>query len=599
MDVGAATLGWQRWAVLTIIVGTAWVVWPSIDDSFSLPKATLLVVGAVFLLWAAAVRASWERRVVLPRTPLAVAVATFGLALVAVTVTSTSRLESVVGQYRQYSGLGSYLACLVACIATARAFRPVQIILVLRAFAVGLVGVAGYATLQLLGADPFGWGDGNQIASSLGNTNFAAGWVAIALAPAVVLALHPEETVRWRVVGACAAVLGLLVVIQTESFQGPVAGFAALAVALAGVVLVLRPMPRLWTRRNVAAGGLLALVLLAVGAVVAWPTVDRALDEGLYDRWAFWEAALDVFGDHPLVGTGLDTFHNQFLTRRPIGHVGNNGGAVHDVPLDMLANGGLVLFVPFLAVLVLTGVTLVRTWRRDDATSNRLLVVGVTGAWVGYLVQSLVSIDRPALAITHWVLVGAALALADARQWTVRLPVRELGRSQRGASWLVPAAVATVLALLALVPLTRPLRAGMAVAAAEDHRRQGDIVAAVREVERGRDLAPWEAAHTYFAARIHAVAGDREQAIAAAEDGARLESGDPSYAILAADLHDALGQEERSADWWREAVRRDPWGSSTVQRAWAAAQERGDDEEADRLSGRLDRIARGGYRVGF
>lgn len=599
MDLAAATLRWERWIVVATVVGTAWVVWPSIDDSFSLPKATVLVVGSLLLLWAAVVRWVWERRVLLPRSALSIAVVAFGVAMVIATLTSTSPLESVVGQYRQYSGLATYLACAVACLATARAFRGVEVVVLLRAFAVGLLGVAGYATLQRLGPDPFGWGDGNQIASSLGNTNFLAGWVAIALAPALVLALHPEEGPLWRGLGFGAAALGSLVVIQTESFQGPVAGSAAAAVALIGVLAVRRPMASRWTRRNVAVAASAIVALAVAGAVILWPTIDRSLDEGLYDRWAFWEASLDVFGDHPLVGTGPDTFHNQFLTRRPIGHVGNNAGAVHDVPLDMLANGGLLVFVPYLSVLLLTGMSLVRAWRRTHDSSMRILVVGVAGAWVGYEVQASVSIDRPALAIAHWVLVGAALALSAGSSWTITLPVRDLARSQRGPAWLAGAAVATVLAVSALFPLTRPLRAGMAVASAEEHRQRGDVAAAVRDVERGRDLAPWEASHTYYAARIHAAAGDRDRSIAEVEAGARLEAGDPSYAVLVAELHASIGQERRSGFWWREAVRRDPWGFSTVVAARAAAEARGDEGETERLTRRLDRIGRGGYEVGF
>lgn len=594
-EIAAATLRWQRWLVLAALVGTAWLVWPAGEDNFSLPKATFLVLVALAIAWAGVIRWCWSRRLVAPRSPVLVAVAVFGLGMVVATFTSTTPIQSVVGQYKQFGGLSTYLACIVVFLAAMRAFEPEHVILVLRAFVVAMLGVAGYGLLQVVGADPADWSDTSQIVATMGNSNFAAGWLAIALAPCAVLTFRRREPAPWRVAATVGLVAGLVVLLATDSFQGPIAGGVSLLVAAATVVEVRRPLEHLWTRRNVLLAGGVVVVVGALALVVGWSFLRESMDQGLYDRRAFWSAAWDVFGDEPLTGTGPDTFHNQFLPRRPVGHVGNNAGAAHDVPLDMLANGGLVVALPYLAILGLTGVAFVRLWRRTEGDA-RLIIGGLAGAWAGYVVQSLVSIDRPGLVTTHWVLAGIAAGLASSENWVLSLPGADRRRPQ-GAAWLVPAGVVTVAAVAALFPLTRPVRAEMLVARADEELARRELEPAIEHVERGMDLAPWEASYTYVATRIYAAAGRRDEAIAAAEEGARLEPGDGTYAVFAAQALTALGAEDRATQWWEEAIRRDPWGSTTVYEATLAAGRRKDLDTIEALLQRYTRISKSGRPI--
>lgn len=596
-QISAATLRWQRRLVLAAIVGTAWLVWPVGDDNFSLPKATFLVLTATAIVWAGIVRWCWARRVVLPRSPLLIAVALFGAGMVIATLTSTEPLQSVVGQYKQYGGLSTYLACIVVFFAAMRAFEPEHVVLVLRAFVVAMLGVAGYGILQILDADPAQWSDGNQIVSSMGNSNLAAGWLAIALAPCVVLAVRRLEPMLWRVAALVGAVGGAVVLLATDSFQGPIAGGASVLVAAAAVMHVRRPLARFWTRRNLLLAVGTVVVIGALTLVVGASFIRGSLDSGLYDREAFWSAAWEVFGDEPLTGTGPDTFHNQFLPRRPVGHVGNNAGAVHDVPLDMLANGGLVVALPYLAILGLTAVAFVGLWRRTEGDA-RLIIGGLAGAWVGYVVQSLVSIDRPGLVTTHWALVGIVAGLGSTENWVLSLPGATADpRARQSAGWLVPAGLATVLALASLFPLTRPIRAASLVDRANDELAKQRFGAAIDHVERGIELAPWEATYQYHAARIYAAAGGREEAIAAAEESARLKPGDGSYAVFAAQALTALGAGDRAVRWWEDAIRRDPWGSTTIWEATLAAGRRRDLDTVEDLLQRYTRISTGGRPI--
>jgi putative inorganic carbon (HCO3(-)) transporter len=591
VDVTSATLRWQRWLLVGTVLVTPLLVNRRSNDNFSLPQATFVVLAAVALLWVAVVRVSWWRRLVVPRSPVVFAAAVFAAGIIVATLTSTSRLQSVVGQHGQYTGLAQYLACVVLLVAAARAFTAGTVVWLLRALAGAMLGVGGYAVVEKLGFDPFGiHGGSTQIVSTLGNSNFLAGWVGMAVGPCLVLACLRREHPAWRVVGAAGVVLGLVAAQASGSFQGPITAGASLLAAAAGVVAVRRPLQRWWTRRNVIVAVMVVVVVTAAGLAVGGSFVRRSIDNGLYDRKAFWRAAIGVVADHPLTGTGPDTFHNQFLTRRPSGSAGENAGAVHDVPLDLLANGGLVTGLPYLAFLGFTAMAIVRALRRSEG-EHRLVVAGLAAAWTGYLVQSLVSIDKAPLAATHWVLAGAFVALTAGPPVTWTLPGALDGRrqAQRGGGWLVPVGLASVAALAALVPLTRPIRADAAVHAAS---RTTDAAVAIDRVERGIALAPWEADHTYFAARIYVQAERPSEALAVAEKGARLQPGDDTFAKFAAQVAGVVQNHGRAHIWWVEAIRRNPPYTASIQiEAAYAAGERKDRRDIAYWVGRIRTVS--------
>jgi hypothetical protein len=80
--------------------------------------------------------------------------------------------------------------------------------------------------------------------------------------------------------------------------------------------------------------------------------------------------------------------------------------ASHNVPLDMFAFGGWPLFLSYLAIVGLTVISIVRVIIRSKTYDT--LFVSMTVAWLGYQLQSLISINQIGLAIWGWIL-GASL----------------------------------------------------------------------------------------------------------------------------------------------------------------------------------------------
>ncbi|MCU1380781.1 MAG: O-antigen ligase protein [Acidimicrobiales bacterium] len=592
--VVARTLRWQRVGAAVAVSGSALVVWPADGDIFALPKATWIVLGALVCLAVGAGRAVRERQVVVPTAPTVIAAAAFVVALGVTTLTSTTPMQSFVGQYSQYSGFAVYTASVVLFLTVVRAHDERTLPdLVLAVVGVAVL-VTAYGFLQWAGADPVHWDNNNQLVSTLGNSNFLAGWIGIAFPLCLGTALAPSLPTGWRAVGGLTALAIVPLAIGTDAFQGPA------TVGVAGVVFLLLVFAtgaiRLPAALRGRRGAAVAVVLVLLAAPVAAKVLGSGIDQGLLERRHFWHVAVEVFEEHPVLGTGPDTFHNQFLSRRPAAHAAisssKNAGAAHDVPLDLLAGGGVLVGGAYLAFVGLVGWRLVVAIRRR--TAPPWLVAGVGAAWVAYQTQSLVSIDKPPLSVLHWALAGAVVVLSGpvpTRTWS--LPGRpERRHSQAPVSTIVAIAVVTVLALVAGWFTTRPFRADLAAidGRRDIQRKQGDSAEA--DLDRARRLAPWESTYTYDQVRLYSLANVATKAMAAAVAGARLEPGDSSYALVAANVADASGNHAEARKWFDKALRRDPFGLTLLLDAATSAAKAGEASRAGRLIDRALAVSR-------
>ena len=580
MDAAIATLRAQRAVVMATIALTAVAVNLGDADVFTIPKATVLWCGAVVVLALAAIRWAWARQVAVPAEPAALAVVAFVAGMAVTTLTSSTPMQSLVGQYTYNAGFATYAAGAVLFAAVLRANKPELMPALVRTYVAAAVVVLGYALLQVAGLDPADWSRQDQVFSTMGNPNFLAGWCGVVVPLGAWVALRADERPPWRVAGAAVAVAGLLVAFATASFQGPV----AVAAGVAAFVLLTYRVPR--RLLAIAAAG--AVVVL----VVAGPRIVDEIDEGLLEREHFWSVAIDVGLDHPVLGTGPDTFHNEFLPRRSAEHAAipasRNAGAAHDVPLQLFAGGGLLVLLPYLAFVALVAVRLAQGLRRLDDPGRRTLLAALGAAWIGYQVQSLVSIDKPAAVVASFVLSAAVLVVAAPLRWKeVVLPGG--GRPVLDvppATWVVTAA-AVVAGLVGLWFALVPQRADLANEKGVRVGKRGDLAAAEVELERARRLAPWEARYVFDLVRLRQITGDADGAIAEAEAGARLEPGDSSYALFAARTAGAAGRFELASEWFDEALRRDPYGLDVLEAAAEHEARNGDPERAAALADRL------------
>lgn len=562
--------------------------WRGTKEAFNLPRATAMWTIALIVVVVIAGAVAFRGRVRIPSNATVIAGGLFAAALLVATVAAGDRVEAVLGSYARYNGAASYLAYLVLFVAVQIAYDSASLYRLAQVSTVvlGLVGLYGFT--QVAGFDFVGWPPdaGEPRFSTLGQTNFAAGYVGICLPVSLAVLACRSSTRRWVVVGAAVSVLAVTYSVATRAFQGPVTiavGVAFFLIVAARAWPAWRRLPR-WAW---AAGLLVGLLALGIGAASA---PAGSLD-GLDERSMLWRAALTMSGDEPIFGSGVASYAASFAEARPTKHAIEYGIALadsaHNVLLDLLVGGGLLLALAYLAFVIAVGSRLFAALRTAEG-DRRLLLAGFGGGWLAYQVQSMVSIDVPPLALHHFVW-GAAIVVLSSQQAprAIVTPARPMVGYRAAFAGIVAVAVLT------LLPLTRPLRADMAAHRSAEAFRSGDTAVAIRELDNATDLAPWEGA--YWADKVGLMQQLRRpaDAILAGATAAEESPGAVGYRLGTAQLAAAVGDEKTAWLWFDEAVESDPEDPAVLLPAGRYALSVGRTEEAVNLLERLNNIRPG------
>lgn len=574
----------QRAVLLAVPALAAILFWTPGLDNFDMMKWTVVVLAAAAVGITGAARIFVRGRAELPWGPVAWAVAAFLVGLVAATVTSDAPVVSLLGVHRRYSGLLLYASCALLLVAVLRRFDERSASSLALAIAAGAVGMTLYGLLQLVGADPFPFeGRYSGIFSTVGNPNFAAGYLGATLPLVLWPALAPRRTLGVRLLAVGLAAAQLVALMATNSSQGFFSAGAGLGVlALAWALAQERPWSRPAAAGLLVAGGL-AAVTAAAGLAGAGPLSVLARQRSFELRTYYWQTALSIFRDQPLLGAGLDRYGVNYRLHRPLGAILTSdlpatNDAAHNVVLQMFSAGGLVLGLAYLSVLGCTAWALVQGLQRHRG-ERRLLLGALGGAWLGYQAQSMVSIDVPALAALHWVLAGAVLVVAGTppvREVVVRPGVVAAAKrasgggkgKQRGATQQrgkasvrdgrIATGAAAVLGLVAVYALTLPLRADTAAGAALREEAAEDFEGAQADVDRAIDLAPWEFQYWFERGRYHVATEDYRDALAAYIASAERAGGDLKPVLAAARAARVAGQNQLTEQWYQEALEIEP-----------------------------------------
>jgi tetratricopeptide (TPR) repeat protein len=337
-----------------------------------------------------------------------------------------------------------------------------------------------------------------------------------------------------------------------------------------------------WARRGlfglavvVAVGG--AVTVLAVLSGIG-PAQRIAGASSLTAREWYWSSALSMWRQHPVVGVGLDRFGAHYRSVRPsaAADVSNYSDAAHSVPLHLLATGGLLLGLAYLAVVALVAWALVTGLRRL-AGEERLLLAALGGAWTAYQAQSLVSIDEPGLAVTHWVLASAVVAVSTPRLYERRLPGAVEPRVRKGRRADVAPAPPTVWSAGTVTICTLAGLAGV--------------------IAFWFALEPLRANYAARGASVALASGDGDTAFAKLNAATRIAPYEGSYWLQRGRFLEQVKQDSLAAQSYAAGVRHDPWSYDVLVAGARLAKAKQDASALDRYSHLLERVdPSGGWR---
>ncbi len=343
----------------------------------------------------------------------------FVVLTVLATAFSTDRHQSLFGERLQYQGLlivflyGGLFLLARHVIVDAR-----RLTLLFSGITAGAVVVAGYALLQKAGLDPFwkGFLPDGRVFSTFGQPNALAAYLVIALPPACHLARVTRGAARAVVSVATAGIVGALLLTLS---RGGLVGLVALTIVPLGVLL----------RRRLASA-VAGVVVVASAGALSVPAVRSAFSslsprrggqgqlsaENHLDQW---RVAGRIALDHPLLGTGPETFPDVFprfsrdvlSPERAVYFDAFRVESAHNVYLTMAANTGLPTL---LAYLVLVGAVLVLMIRMAGSAEDeglRLGLLALAAAALGHLAtDGFMSAEVTSTGL-FWILLGAGIGI--------------------------------------------------------------------------------------------------------------------------------------------------------------------------------------------
>jgi O-antigen ligase len=407
------------------------------DDVFSAPKLvslwTILAFVCALFVWGVA-----TRRV--PRIePIPVldgfVAAFFGVSVVSFFL-SVDIEQSFWGERLQRQGLATLILYLLFFYA-GRAYlkRPAQLVLLIRAVALGASVVAGYALIQWIGLDPI-WTEQPtfRVSSTIGQPNALGAFLAFTMILTLVAAATSKglpKQATW-VFGASVQATALVLTVSRGAYIAAAVGICMLV--FYGALHARQLLRQLAIFLIVVAS--MATTLLIVsdtardaasqisGRMSAITEVSEAGSVRMH--LDLWRVAGAIIADHPILGTGPDTYAVVFPSYRDA-TLSTDRAAVfrplrvespHNALLAVAVGSGLFALAFFLGILA---VSYRQLWMaRADSALLGVVATGVAGALTAHLVGDLFITAEVTGTWLFWLVLGSCLAVTVTRNGSAR-----------------------------------------------------------------------------------------------------------------------------------------------------------------------------------
>jgi O-antigen ligase len=392
-----------EWAALGLflLIPMGRLTW--LDPSGTL-DVTKIVVAAIGIAWG--IRCLVKRDPTLvsvwTQSPVSACIIFFFLANLLSLLNTYSITRSALSLIR-LSALFVMYALVVALIRTKRDVKIAVGLLLLSGLAVCLIGVWEATTHQYLWltlgqerdlptAFAVAAGSGAGIGESEGGPalrimsvfvdyNFMGGYMA------VLLGLVGGAFMAWRRWWLRLLLTGMVgLVLYDTAMTGSRGGLVGVLVAALTLLLLSRIRIR-W----------FILVALIIAAIAIFPTVNQiapqfrggiSLEDLKRDqRYGYWQMALHMMSDHPIIGVGTDNFFKLYPFYR-VSPALMYSYYCHNIYLQMWAEAGTIGLIAILSLVSSVALSYAGALKRTRDETWRSLLVGITAAFAGYAVFS-------------------------------------------------------------------------------------------------------------------------------------------------------------------------------------------------------------------
>jgi O-antigen ligase len=330
--------------------------------------------------------------------------------LLAVTVTRNNLTQQIFGTAGRQTGYLTYVALVCFMLGSVKAASKLHVENLLKILLlVGSISLF-YGLIQTLNLDPLDWTNPlSPVIGFLGNSNFQSSFMALTAVSAIATLLKSKTAIFLRISFSVYVLLAIFLIYKSNSQQG-------FLVFAAGLSVIFLFWVKVRSRTFLAPTAYLSFVFISTIFVVLdilqkapWSSI--LYKESVSNRGDMWRAGWQMTLDHPMFGIGFDNYGDWYRRSRDLESLSRGVDTIsntsHNVFLDISTSGGFPLLIAYLFIIGITLRASIRILRRS--TEFNAPIVGIIGAWVAYLVQSLISINQIGLAIWGWILSGTII----------------------------------------------------------------------------------------------------------------------------------------------------------------------------------------------
>ena len=416
-----------RRGVLASGVITTLMIWTSIADPINLPKMFILCLAAAWILGGVVTGIISDSQFKFSLGQSTVGVLILGI-LVSAFVTDV-RYTAFYGAFQRNDGAWSYIALAILTFAAMFSFEITDIAIARKGLLILGVILTFYAVLQATNNDPMPWVlVYGPVIGTLGNPDF----MSAILGTSSIVTLGYVLSEKKMILKYSGSLLLLLEIFMTRK-TGSVQGIMVMAVGFTILAIV-----KIWQWKKIA--GLCVIVLsgltaipVSMGFMNKGPLAAHIYRSSMQSRLDYWHAAVNAFKAHSLFGVGLDRFgesYGQYAVQHQIvqGQMTNNA---HNVFLQLLATGGLLLFIPYILLL---GVIFSASLRKilSSRGQEQFDVASIFAVWFGLLLISVISIDNLGVAVWFWILGGILYGMSKSKTPDHEMTEKKTGNNAKG-----------------------------------------------------------------------------------------------------------------------------------------------------------------------
>lgn len=277
----------------------------------------------------------------------------------------------------------------------------------LNSFQIMSVITISYGVLQFLGKDFAPWENPySPIVGFLGNPNFMSSFLGISVIILSYWYVEFRKNLYKTATALIFQILGIILIIKSDSIQGI---YVILIGVFSSFCYYIIQKRRILFNLTLLMIMLCSFFLIGMALFQKGPLSSYFLTGTLANRVEYWKTGVKIFLGNWKFGVGPDQFGTWFRQYRPESTVKILGTEVitdspHNSIIEFAANYGIVGLVAYLLLIGTVIISIIKYALKSKKISIEHMII--SGAFLGYFAQSLISPNQIGVAIWGWAFMG-------------------------------------------------------------------------------------------------------------------------------------------------------------------------------------------------